>query len=427
MPVEVKPLRFQEAEAFWANKVPMTPERFRELGTRARQRAFAVAGVDRLDQVAQVHEALARALRDGTGIEEFRRVAGPILEQAGVAGRAKLETIFRTNIQTAYLAGRHAQMQQAAGLRPFWRYSAVNDSRTRPSHAALNGLVRRHDDPFWDVFYPPNGFNCRCSVTTLSQRQVQERGLEVGQGAPDMIEPVDPRTGQVGLPVRPWPDRGFAGNVGKDWLAGLAPSEAEGYTPLPWKPLCPKGRGHFVADPCWEPLADIDPRHVHPFTAKDILPGNLTQVAYIKAFLGEFGLEFGQSKLTTLPGVKFPLVISDKLFLDKQSNTYKVTKQGRERYLLLLARTIRNPFEIWQGVDERKDGRIVPVLKLIRLFSDGQGRLGGFAAFRLYGRQWSGSTMFPPNPGNERAMLAYLERERLEIFGRGGVRLYREP
>lgn len=428
MPVEVRPLRFKEAEAFWAGKVPMASDEFRTLGQRARDRAFAVSGVDRLDLVARVHEALAKAVREGTTMETFKKDVLPAFEAEGGISRARLETIFRTNIQTAYMAGRHSQMLEAAGVRPFWRYTAVNDSRTRPSHRALHGLVRRYDDPFWDVFYPPNGFNCRCSVTTLSERQVQERGVEVGRGIPDMIEPLDRETGRPGLPVRPWPDPGFDRNVGRDWLAGLSPREAEGASkPLDFPPLCPDGRGHFAADPCWESLADIDSRHVLRFTAKDLLPRGMTQVAYLKAFLGEFGLEFDQSKLITLPGVKFPLVISDKLFLDKRSNTYKVTKQGRERYLLLLARTIQNPFEIWQGVDERKDGRIVPVLKLIRLFSDGQGRIGGFAAFRLYGRQWSGSTMFPPNPGNERAMLAYLERERLEIFGRGGVRLYREP
>ena len=265
-------------------------------------------------------------------------------------------------------------------------------------------------------------------MTTLSERQVQAAGIEVGQGIPDMIEPVDPATGNTGLPVRPWPDRGFAGNVGKDWLAGLAPRELEGgFKALSLPPLCPGGRGHFAADPCWEPLADIDPRHIRPFTAKDILPANMTQVAYIKAFLKEFGLEFGQSKLITLPGVEFPLVVSERLFLNVRDNTWKVIKGGRERYMVLLARTIRNPFEIWQGSDQLQNGRIVPVLNLIRLFTDGERKVGGFGVFKLYGRTWTGATVFPPNPGNEAQMLKYLEEQRLAMLGKGGVRLYRAP
>ena len=172
---------------------------------------------------------------------------------------------------------------------------------------------------------------------------------------------------------------------------------------------------------------DIDPRHILRFTADDLLPKGQTQVAYIKAFLKEFGLEFGQSRLITLPGVEFPLVVSDRLFLDKAAGTWKVTKQGREQYLVLLARTIQNPFEIWQGSDQLRDGRVVPVLNLIRLFTDGERKVGGFGVFKLYGRNWSGATVFPPFPESEAKMLKYLEEQRQAMLGRGGVRLYRAP
>ena len=428
MPVEPRPLPMPEAEAYWQDKVPMAPGEFRTLGQRARSRAFAVSGMDRMDLVSRVHAAVARAIAEGRTLEEFRREAGPLLEQEGITSRARLETIFRTNVQGAYLAGRYAQMLEAVRFRPYWRYSAVNDSRTRPSHRALHGLVRRYDDPFWDVFYPPNGFNCRCTVSSLSERQVRAAGIEVGQGIPDLIEPLDRETGLPGLPVRPWPDPGFANNAAKDWLAGLAPTEAEGgFRPLLLSPLCPDGRGHHAADPCWESLADVAPRHVRPFTAKDILPAGLTQVAYLKAFLEEFGLGQGESRLLTLPGVNLPLVVSDRLFLNVKDNTWKVVKGGRERYLKLLARTILDPYEIWQGSEARGDGRVVPVLNLIRLFTDGEQKVGGFAVFKLYGRTWSGATVFPPNPGNKAAMLHYLEKQRLELAGRGGVRLFREP
>lgn len=150
-------------------------------------------------------------------------------------------------------------------------------------------------------------------------------------------------------------------------------------------------------------------------------------MAYPKAFLAEFGLGLGESRLLTLPGVNLPLVVSDRLFLNVKDNTWKVVKGGRECYLKLLARTILDPYEIWQGSEQRSDGRVAPVLNLIRLFTDGEQKVGGFAVFKLYGRTWSGATVFPPNPGNEAAMLHYLEKQRLELAGRGGVRLYREP
>ena len=161
MPVEARALRMPEAEAYWRDKVPMASAEFRALGQSARDRAFAVAGINRMDVLARVHEAVAKAIREGTTLDAFRQDVGLLLEQEGGVNRARLETIFRTNLQSAYMAGRYAQMMQAVRFRPYWRYTAVNDSRTRPTHRALHGLVRRYDDPFWDVFFPPNGFNCR--------------------------------------------------------------------------------------------------------------------------------------------------------------------------------------------------------------------------------------------------------------------------
>lgn len=123
--------------------------------------------------------------------------------------------------------------------------------------------------------------------------------------------------------------------------------------------------------------------------------------------------------------MNLPLVVSDRLFLNVKDNTWKVVKGGRERYLKLLARTILDPYEIWQGSEARGDGRVVPVLNLIRLFTDGEQKVGGFAVFKLYGRTWSGATVFPGNTGNEAGVVEYLEMQRRELLGSGGVRLYR--
>lgn len=36
-----------------------------------------------------------------------------------------------------------------------------------PEHAALHGVTLPIDDPFWEQFTPPNGWNCRCSVVQV--------------------------------------------------------------------------------------------------------------------------------------------------------------------------------------------------------------------------------------------------------------------
>ncbi|MCW9732025.1 minor capsid protein [Avibacterium sp. 20-15] len=79
-------------------------------------------------------------------------------------------------------------MRDNVDNRPYWQYSAVNDDRTRPSHSAMNGLVYAYDDPFWHTFYPPNGFNCRCTVIALAERDIKRRNLEVSQGEGRLVE-----------------------------------------------------------------------------------------------------------------------------------------------------------------------------------------------------------------------------------------------
>jgi SPP1 gp7 family putative phage head morphogenesis protein len=92
----------------------------------------------------------------------------------------RLKTIFQTNMQSAYMAGRYSEMMDQAQERPYWQYVAILDSKTRPAHRALNGKVFRYDDKGWGAFFPPNGFNCRCRVRNFSERDVSSRSIPVG-------------------------------------------------------------------------------------------------------------------------------------------------------------------------------------------------------------------------------------------------------
>jgi len=221
----LRPLPMAEALEYWRSKVQLPPKEFYRLAEQYRVRAFTVSRLARADMLGEIFESIEKALAEGVSFGAWRKSLAPVWEENGWTGiRAwRVDNIFRTNIQTAYNVGRYKQMQAVAKARPFWQYSAVNDSRTRPTHRALHGRVYRHDSPFWDTFYPPNGFRCRCKVKTLSERQVRERGLTVheGNGLGELIEPVGPNGP---MPARPlMPDRGFEGNPGKEaWTPDLS-------------------------------------------------------------------------------------------------------------------------------------------------------------------------------------------------------------
>ena len=47
------------------------------------------------------------------------------------------------------------------------QYRTAGDGKVRPEHAGLNGVTLPMDDGFWDHYYPPNGWNCRCTVVQV--------------------------------------------------------------------------------------------------------------------------------------------------------------------------------------------------------------------------------------------------------------------
>lgn len=54
------------------------------------------------------------------------------------------------------------------------QYRTQNDDRVRPEHAALDGVTLPPSDPFWEEYYPPNGWNCRCTVVQVRKAKYPE-------------------------------------------------------------------------------------------------------------------------------------------------------------------------------------------------------------------------------------------------------------
>ncbi len=76
--------------------------------------------------------------------------------------------IYQTNVRSAYAAGQWQQFQETKEAMPYLRYLTAGDERVRDSHQPYNNAAYHIDDPFWQTNYPPNGYNCRCTVIALS-------------------------------------------------------------------------------------------------------------------------------------------------------------------------------------------------------------------------------------------------------------------
>lgn len=157
----------EDAIKYFRNKRIVKSKEFNDLRDEARSAAFTVGGIYRDDVLEAFKEEIARALEEGRTQQESIKRFRDILAGAGhrELGAFHLETIFRTNMQMAYGVGRRRAFEEVADGLSYWQYHAVLDDRTRPQHAALDGLMLPADHEFWDEHYPPWGFNCRCTVT----------------------------------------------------------------------------------------------------------------------------------------------------------------------------------------------------------------------------------------------------------------------
>lgn len=160
---------------------------------------FTVARSAGHDVLEGIHRALLAALEEGQTVEQFSRNLKPLLVEKGWWGSAveidpqtgqetavrlgslsRLKLIYDVNMRVSYATGKWQRFERVKAARPFLRYVAILDERTRPHHAALHNLVLPVDHPFWNTHAAPNGWFCRCTMQSLSQRDV-DRLIAAGE------------------------------------------------------------------------------------------------------------------------------------------------------------------------------------------------------------------------------------------------------
>ena len=175
-----KPGTFDEAVRWFRNRIPVTEPMFRRFTKQERERSFYVANAANLDTANTVWKAIEDALTQGTTFEDFKSAVTEKLDaEWGDVSSGRLETIFRSNIQSAYSAGRYEMETQPAvkKARPYRQFIALLDSRTTPICRPLNGVIKEQDDEFWETRYPPLHPNCRSTTRLLSEEEARGRGF----------------------------------------------------------------------------------------------------------------------------------------------------------------------------------------------------------------------------------------------------------
>ena len=98
------------------------------------------------------------------------------------------ETYLKTEIfqaeNSATMASKWQDIEEDKDILPMLKYQTVGDERVRADHRPLDGVTRPVSDPFWDTYYPPNGWRCRCEV--LQEDEDEEATKLGGVKLPDV-------------------------------------------------------------------------------------------------------------------------------------------------------------------------------------------------------------------------------------------------
>lgn len=203
----------------------------------AHDHAFTVAKMMDVDMLGQIRASMDSALANGVSFKQWTDEITPILQSGGWWGRKavldpltgqeivaqlgspwRLQTIFRTNMQSSYAAGAWQEIEAQKDVAPFLMYDAIDDFRTRDLHRAWDRTVLPVTDNWWATHYPPNGYNCRCGVIQMSAEELDALGIAPNTAPPKSgtYDWTNPRTGEE-LVIPNGIDPGFVHNAGQSY------------------------------------------------------------------------------------------------------------------------------------------------------------------------------------------------------------------
>ncbi|MBT2131217.1 phage minor head protein [Aliiroseovarius lamellibrachiae] len=204
-----------EVASFFNNKSLKPSFSWQDVEPEEHAVSFAVAKAMQVDVLEAIQGALKEALDEGIPYDQFAKELKPRLRKMGwwgvkeqtdpITGEARkvrlgsprrLKTIYRANKRSARAAGQWDRIQRTKRALPYLIYGLGPSERHRPHHQAKEGLVLPVDDPFWQTWYPPNGWGCKCHVRQITKREAESRGVSESPEIP-MRRVVNTRTGEI--------------------------------------------------------------------------------------------------------------------------------------------------------------------------------------------------------------------------------------
>lgn len=159
-----------------------TTDKDYDLLKQLRENIFVFAAFKNYHNIADMVDNLTDDNGEVRSFADFKEAALGINK---IYNENWLEAEYNTSIGSGQMAVRWNDLWAERENFPYLQYQAVNDERTREAHAQLDGVTLPIDDKFWQQYFPPNGWNCRCDVIALADaKEVPPTSLPSTQEVP---------------------------------------------------------------------------------------------------------------------------------------------------------------------------------------------------------------------------------------------------
>jgi len=165
-----------------------------ETAAALRQNLYVFAAFKNHHNVADMVDLLTDANGNARSFNDFRRLARHINQDYNGSW---LLAEYNAAMANAQAAARWHDIERDKDALPMLRYVTAGDERVRRAHQLLDGVTLPVDDPFWNEYFPPLSWNCRCDVQQVVGPMQRPTLLPDDREVPPVFRNNPGKTGKV--------------------------------------------------------------------------------------------------------------------------------------------------------------------------------------------------------------------------------------
>ncbi len=165
---DIENMPYHEAVEFLKKRDVIKKVDYDKLSDKMKFRAFTASRINDGKLLEKLNAQMLANVNDGKGLKDFLSLTKTdILNKIGMGPNQGWywETVYRTNVQTAYNVGRAMGFEADKPLA--LQFVGIDDARQTDVCHSLSGIVRPYGDPFWQSHFPPLHFNCRSTIRAI--------------------------------------------------------------------------------------------------------------------------------------------------------------------------------------------------------------------------------------------------------------------